>query len=463
MNPYFLLPVCDQWLLYAPLSQKVAVINYTAAQAIRHRDIDSCGEELRNLIHAINQNAVVPPVPRQSDIRPLFLGIIPTRGCNIGCVYCDFAGPTTEKTYMDPRIAVTAVDWMAKCMADNGEKQLQIHFFGGEPFVAPKIVDIVVHRARYQAAKYGLTPYFDASTNGVFSASRAHFIGDHFGGIVLSLDGPPEFQDKNRPSLNGKSTFNQIHRNLLILKDKPLDLCLRVCITQDSVTHMEEIVQWLCETYQPTAISLETISPNVSIKNTELCEPDPWLFAKHCLSAYAVAEDYGIKLVYSAAEYDQIRSSFCPVGNDAIIVSMDGRASSCYLLQDDWKSRGMDMDVGWFYPDGRVDIDFEAVTRSRQLSLDKQRCTDCFCRWSCAGGCHVNQTYRGSTTEYTKFCIQTRLITAALLLRDMGLSSLAKDLLSDSEAMKKLAQHSENIEFSDSSASQLSESYRVIV
>ena len=53
----------------------------------------------------------------------------------------------------------------------------------------------------------------------------------------------------------------------------------------------------------------------------------------------------------------------------------------------------------------------------------------------------MNQTYPGCDNEYTDFCIQTRLITACLLLRDMNCEDMVTELLADRSAMERLAQH----------------------
>jgi hypothetical protein len=86
-------------------------------------------------------------------------------------------------------------------------------------------------------------------------------------------------------------------------------------------------------------------------------------------------------------------------------------------------------------------IDRDALTRARLLPMAKPRCERCFCQWTCAGGCHVNQTYPGATNHYTDFCIQTRLVTACLLLRDVGRDDLVDELLADRAAMEQLASH----------------------
>ncbi|MEZ5397866.1 MAG: radical SAM protein [Bryobacterales bacterium] len=443
----FLIPILDRWLLYAPLHKTSAFINHAAAKTLKTGDIQDCSCQLDELWHVLSTEPDNVPQPLEGETCPSFLGITPTRGCNISCVYCNFGGPTAEMIHMKPEIAVAAVDWMAERLERFGRKVFQIHFFGGEPFVSPEIIDIVVHRARYVSAQRGLIPYFDASTNGVFSESRCGFIGDYFGGVVLSFDGPAKFHNKNRPGFRDRPTFELVEQTARRLSEMPLDLCIRVCITQDSVKHMEEITKWLSESYKPSVINFESLTPGELPTKAGLQVPDPYDFAIHCVGAYQVGNRLGVKVVYSAAEFEHARLSFCPVGTDALIVTPDGRASACYLLPEDWQGRGLDLDVGLVKADGNVTIDFDALTRARRLPINKPRCERCFCQWSCAGGCHVNQTYPDCPTEYTDFCIQTRIITACLILQDLGLNDLVAKLLADRKAMENLAQNSwDNIE-----------------
>lgn len=434
----FLVPVLDKWLFHAPLASLTALVSGRVAEALR------AGENTTEAF-AIKQHLATAeaaqPRARTGDVCPSFLGITPTRGCNIGCVYCNFGGPTAPHTPMDLRIAVSAVDWMAETLVSHGRKDFQIHFFGGEPFYAPEVIDVVVHRARYRSAQLGLDLYVDASTNGVFNEERSQFVGDYFGGVVLSFDGPPEFHNRNRPAHGGKPTFDAVSRTAKRLSSMPLDLCIRMCVTQGSVLRLEEITKWFAQEYSPAVINFESLTPGELARAANLAVPDPIDFARHCFGAYRVARSLGIRAVYSAAEFDRARSSFCPVGTDALIVSMDGRTSGCYLLPEDWVGRGLDMDVGWFHPDGRVDLNARSIQRVREIPMQKERCQKCFCQWSCAGGCHVNQTYPGCASDYTDFCVQTRLLTALLLLDQMEEPLVADKLLTNESAIRHLALH----------------------
>src|SRR5947208_1430371 len=150
----FLIPVLDRWLLYAPLHKVSALVNGAAAKALRAGAAADDGSALAELSAAIGEPPQSMPRALDGDVCPSFLGIMPTRGCNLACVYCNFGGPTAAKVFMNPDIAVSAVNWMADRLVKAGRRDFQIHFFGGEPFIAPDIVDIVVHRARYLSAQH---------------------------------------------------------------------------------------------------------------------------------------------------------------------------------------------------------------------------------------------------------------------------------------------------------------------
>lgn len=437
----FAVPVLDRWLVYAPLHRLAAVVNGSAIQALRCGRAGNGGTPVAELLERLRPPPPSQPRPIDGGLCPSFLGLIPTRGCNLACVYCSFGGPSAEKVHMRPEIAVAAVDWMVECLVGRGHRNLQVRLFGGEPFSSPDVVDVVVHRVRAQSARHGLVPYLAASTNGVFSEDRAEFVGDYFDEIVLSLDGPAEIHDRHRPAFGGRPSFDAVSRTAKRLAEAPVGLCLRACVTEGSVGEMEAVARWMIRVFSPTALTFESLMPGALAHDAGLEVPDPYRFATHCVGALRVGEEMGVRVVYAAAETKDPRLTSCPVGTDAVIVSPDGRASACYLLPEAWRARGLDMDVGRVCADGHVSIDRVALERARRLPSRKPRCERCFCRWTCAGGCHVDQTYPGSSKDYTPLCLQTRLVTACVLLRDVGCDDLVSALLEDRLAMERLAEH----------------------
>jgi radical SAM protein with 4Fe4S-binding SPASM domain len=112
--------------------------------------------------------------------------------------------------------------------------------------------------------------------------------------------------------------------------------------------------------------------------------------------------------------------------------------SASYLLERDWRARGLDLNLGRLGAGG-MELPEEDLRRVRRLAAGKPRCESCFCRWQCAGGCHVNHSFPGCPPAYDDFCIQTRLIAACAALDGLGLGPLADELMADRAEMQRLA------------------------
>jgi uncharacterized protein len=424
----FAVQIFDKWLLDAPLHRVAALVNRAALTAFPEE-----------LAAALAGEPEPEPGPRQGSVRPQFLGLVPTRACNLSCAYCGF-GSTPHGRRMDPCLAAAAVDWMAAFAARDGRATLDVHFFGGEPFSAPAVVDVAVHRTRAQAALKGLQPRLEVATNGVYDEARARWVGDYFNSVVLSFDGFRAVHDRHRPSPNGGGSFDQVAATARVLSASPAGICLRVCVARDNVEQLAEIVDWFAEEFRPSSIDFETLQPTPESERAGLSPPDPYAFAAHFRQARRVACGHGVEPVYAAAIADTPRTTFCPVGNDTLILHPDGRVSACYLPERDWQAHGLDLNLGRLGADGVMELPGEDVERVRQVAAGKPRCRNCFCRWSCAGGCHVNHSFPGCSPAYDDFCIQTRLITACSLLDGLDQPSMAEALVADRAEMQRLAE-----------------------
>ena len=435
---FYMVPVLGRWLVHAPLADSTALVNATAAAWLRAGRRTGGPDRWSEFCAALTAEQPGLVETREAGLNPQFLGLVTTRACNLACVYCGFAAGGA-RGHMATATAVAAIDWMAQRMHDLGRKRLEVHFFGGEPSVAWDVLEVAVHRTRAAAARHGLCPRLEIATNGVFDAPRARFLGDYFDTVVLSFDGPQEIQDRHRPACRGRGSFEAVALTARRLSESPTELCLRICVTEETVGRLEEITSWFCQTFRPSTLTYETLRPTAESAAAGLEPPDPYEFAAHSLRARKVAAGYGVRALYAAALTDARHFSFCPVGNDSLIVLPDGRVCACYLPAREWEARGLDLELGRLTSDGAMNLDLGAAARLRRLVRDKPRCRSCFCRWSCAGGCYVDHSFPGCPETYDGFCIQTRLITTCSLLWELGYGDLVESFLRDRRAMERLA------------------------
>jgi len=438
----FAVPIFGRRLMYEPLLKFSALVNNAAVRELVGTRT-SIAEGMPELISALAEAPAEIPQQRQGALAPRFFGLVTTRACNLNCAYCGF-GASPQSESMNLSLAVSGVDWMAAHAVESGRDTLDVHFFGGEPLSAFEVVEVAVHRARALAAHHKLKPQLEVATNGAYSENRARFVGDYFQTVVLSLDGFEKSHNRHRFSNVGRGSFQVVSRTAHILRESQTKMCLRVCVADDNVDQLPEVAAWFCEEFQPSTIDFEALQPTPESERAGLRPPDPYLFADRYISARRIALEHGVEAVYAASLIDEPRLTFCPVGNDALILHPNGRLSACYLSERDWLSRGLDLSMGELSADGTMKLDPRAIERVRRLVEPQSRCRSCFCRWTCAGGCRVNHTYPGCPETYDDFCIQTRVITACLLLKELDLESLADELLKNRPAMEELALQSDD-------------------
>jgi len=418
----FAIPVLGKWLLSAPFSQSVALVNESA----RRRAV----------------SAEPPPdfhLRAPEELDPLFLGIIPTRDCNMACAYCGFRSSRGSGKHMDYALAAAAVRWLAETCLKRNKETLNVHFFGGEPLSAFDVVEVAVHSARRLAAENGLIPHFEVCTNGFLTDDQSRFVGDYFHTVILSFDGPPEFQNRNRRLKGRGESFETVARTARALGDGPAQLCLRVCVTRDSVARMPDMSLWFSREFRPGVVSWEVLKPTSRSGKAGLFPPDPYDFACGFIASRRILEQRGIRTVYAADVLPEPRYTFCPMGQDALVVTPDGRVNACYLPEEEWLGSGLDLTIGRMSSDSGLRLFSRARQKVFQHVRHKPGCDGCFCRWSCAGGCHVHHSAAGRDIRDSDFCLQTRIITACSLLQRMNEESLVDELLADRAALEKLA------------------------
>ena len=439
-SSFFVVPVSDRFLIYSPFHNFAALVNRTSA--LQLRDTLFAGgwisaEPLKRILDILESEAEAPLSRKQGHFAPEFLGLIPSRACNLACGYCGFWNADEPRARMSLKMVRDTVDWYLDLVCQAGDPSADIHFFGGEPFSAEEVVDFAVYYARGRARELGLSLGFEVATNGTFSQSRCQWVADYFDTVVLSLDGPADIHNQHRPHRGGQGSFDAVASNAEILSEGAADLCLRACVTSDTVDRMEGIAAWFCRAFRPQSVCFETLQPTDQSEAAGLYPPDPWRFARNFIAAVRVLESYGVEPVYATADIGSKHVSFCPVGKDVAIVSPDGVIAACYLLRRDWEAKGLDLRMGTVDADGAVSLDTNAIESVRDMNvLNQPSCARCFCCWHCAGGCHVNHRVPGLPGAYDRLCIQTRIIALRNILKAMGQEDLVHDLLENPAALE---------------------------
>jgi uncharacterized protein len=159
-----------------------------------------------------------------------------TSSCNLACVYCwNDQGKYSDKSFatgnaahkaagqsagkkMSFETARSAVDLFIR-LHDRKTSNLIIDFYGGEPLLNLDTIRFVIDYVRHNESKWKVKVRFLIATNGtLLTPDIAEELIDNGVQIAVSLDGPKAVQDKNRPFVNGKGSFDTVYANLKNMK-----------------------------------------------------------------------------------------------------------------------------------------------------------------------------------------------------------------------------------------------------
>jgi len=154
--------------------------------------------------------------------------------CNMRCVYCyGEGGSYGEGGMMSDETAFKAVDWLL----DNSKsaEQVKIFFFGGEPLLNFPLMKRVVAYSKEKAGELGKKVTFGITTNATLITDEViSFMSEEKMDPLISFDGPPEIQNRQRPFKDGGGSYDTAYANILKMREAFPRLKARATIYGDA-------------------------------------------------------------------------------------------------------------------------------------------------------------------------------------------------------------------------------------
>jgi uncharacterized protein len=174
----------------------------------------------------------------------LHLILLASEDCNFRCKYCY---ERYERGTMHPRVRQGI-----KRLIENrlpGLRELRADWFGGEPLYGWKAIEELGPFFIEAAEKHGLLFSSAMTTNGYLLTPEVadKLLAWKITQFQITLDGPPEYHDQNRPTRNGRGTFQTILENLASLARRQEDFLvqLRVNFDQSNHPHLDRLFDQL--------------------------------------------------------------------------------------------------------------------------------------------------------------------------------------------------------------------------
>lgn len=196
---------------YAPL--ELAALGMLDELPETHPAIERLAK--RGLIVNFDESAAAELFTRAAcaGTRRVSLTICPTMGCNFDCPYCfeDHLAGTMSPEVQDDVVA------LAERMLDaSGAKVLYVTWYGGEPLLAPRVIESLSERLMDLAQGSGADYWASIITNGyLLTEDVATMLGRaQVRRAQITLDGVGAVHDATRHLADGGPTFDRIVENI---------------------------------------------------------------------------------------------------------------------------------------------------------------------------------------------------------------------------------------------------------
>ena len=398
------------WRTYVPLSQAVILTDEEVYRALHHR---SEGDVRLGTVENILAERAKSIGARISKWNPKIIGdqylgtcvvLIPTAECNLRCRYCSTAaGSSLESSTirMDKNIANVAVRTACRNAAIHAAlgrpAAADIRFLGGgEPTFDWHLFSMIVESAHACALEYSVPLKLSLVTNGVFSEDHAEWIGERFDFVHVSVDGPPDIQDAQRPLPGNTGSSDVVFRALEVLCSSRAKTTVRATMTHLCVGRGKGIVTYLFKRFPE--LQFIHFEPAIgSPIGRNLIDPiESAEFVETFKEAVQAAEDLGRDgRVISTLMRTRLVTSYCrSTQGRACHIAPSGAVTSCNEVFDLNDPRWSEFCLGLVDVDGRkLKLDpgsvHKSITESGRVNSFRPECVGCIARWQCRGGCRA--------------------------------------------------------------------------
>lgn len=334
-----------------------------------------------------------------------------TQVCNLRCTYCAAGG---DGTYGDKKgkvdLSIVEPQIRDRLAALNSGEVFHLNFFGGEPLLHPEAIKSLSAFAQLEAAGRGIEVRFNVTTNGTLITPQiAELLASIKCNINLSLDGPPELNDKRRPDAKGKPATERVIaglKNLMAVRDRLGNISVTGVFGGENVSVVKAY-----EFYSQFNFDAINLSYDLSEK---VGSPSLKIYLKELEEVIGLAAEKGeneLRKISSVNGYFNLLDSrirnlnHCGAGKSLMYSDIRGQLFGCaWLINDKTEMIGKGSEI------------FEESHKAYSDPLiEKNDCGQCWARHLCGGGCMVANKTKNDDKHKKDFEYCTRMRTQIAL------------------------------------------------
>ena len=345
----------------------------------------------RGVIANFDERAALETMGRAAcaNTHGIGLTICPTMGCNFDCPYC-FEDHGRGKMSAEVQDDIVA---LAERMLDTAnEKNVHVTWFGGEPLLAPDVIESL--SARLMELAKGRDGTYAASiiTNGYLLTQEIADMLERYSvkSAQITIDGLGPTHDATRHLANGGPTFDRIVANLRNLK-LPFKVSIRHNVHEGNRAEMDELESFIKQLAQESGNDISYYPAPVS--GSEVADERGQQVGLLCSSD---ASEVGVR--QEAGRFSIGRGHYCGAHNVwSVGVDDKGNLQKCWEAVDKPRiSFGTAHD--WDPSDPlttATNPDNLTMYLNTACPVPDEECRECVWLPTCVGGCPHKRLFEG--------------------------------------------------------------------
>jgi len=333
--------------------------------------------------------------------------------CNLSCGYCyadrgGFGGAQSGR--MTSETAIEAVNRLIE--GADPSAPITVGFLGGEPFLNRALIRQVVEHAEQLGVARGLDVRFSVTTNGtLLTDADMSMVRQRRFAVTVSIDGTAGVQDKQRPTVRGRGSFELLAGRLSPLLNDPglAQIGARMTVQTGSSDLQARFDAVLELGFREVGISpLRTSRDGTEMTDSDWPDYLAELISVSQLELERARAGGTIRLTNLAVALKQIHSGAsapypCGAGGGYFSVAATGKWYACHRAVGD-----VDFELG-----DSSGLDEE---RRTQFLVDRHvhsqtDCGSCWARYLCSGSCHQEASTRSPAScdfirGWLSFCLK---------------------------------------------------------
>ena len=363
--------------------------------------------EIQSWSDEINLETTTPEAAEQ--INSLTLNV--TQICNLHCTYCAAGG---DGTYNDPvknisiEKTIPQIEFFLNKISANN--RFHIAFLGGEPLLYPQALEAIAQFASHKASEKHIQLSMKVTTNGTLLTQEiVQMLGKNKISVVISVDGPAEINDRQRPSKSGKSTTVKIEDGIRLLNEFGSGIPR---ITLHGVFNEQNMNVKKAWEYYETLNGIDDYEFTYSVTTHNPEANFNFMAEMKEIAGLAWARG-GEKRLRKIATFDRMFfrldnqtrvTNYCGIRKNLAVIDSKNRIYDC-----PWTVGMANHQIG-----DQANIQTEKLSNQAANLVTKNNCESCWSKYLCGGGCSFihNSIHGDINRKNNDFCDRTRLINA---------------------------------------------------